>query len=200
MSRGSAPKAYAVLWLLLLLGLSGCASLQPPSQPVSSHDPSQLQHWQVRGKLAVIGPEESATGYLTWDQNRDAYDLFIAGPFGARASRLYGDAQQAYLQLPGWPQAAQAANSETLMQLYLGWNFPLASLTYWIQGQPAPSGETLPVYDEQGLLSSLQQHGWTIHYSRYQQQQGYWLPRLIKMQGYGYRFNFAIAQWNFYDL
>lgn len=189
------------LWAIIILSslLASCASLSPNGKISDSQDLSTLQHWQVRGKLAVMSPEDNVTGYLTWEQNQRAYDIFIAGPFGARSSRLSGDHKHANLLLPGWKYPQQARNAEELMSLHLGWDFPVASLNHWIKGQVAPRGKSQATYDEHGLLSELQQHGWHISYSRYQLQQGYWLPKLIKIQGYNYRFTFAISQWNLYD-
>lgn len=185
---------------LLLVGLVGCSSLSTHPTTAEQKNLNALQHWQARGKLAAITPEDSATGYLTWEQNKRHYDVFIAGPFGARASRLAVAPKQASLQLPGWKQPQYAKSAEALMSQHLGWNFPAASLPFWIKGQVAPQGKSEAHYNEQGLLQSLKQHGWQIHYSRYQQHQGFWLPGLIKMQGYGYRFNLAISQWKLYDL
>lgn len=186
--------------LCYALLLSACSHLTPKADDYqSAKQLNQVQNWQAKGKLSVNSQETNATGYLTWVQNQQAYDILVSGPFGARSSRLTGDSQQASLLLAGWQQPQLADNAEQLMQQHLGWDFPVASLHYWIKGQIAPKGKAKPVFNEHGLLESLQQHGWNISFARYQQQQGVWLPGLIKMQGYNYRFTFAIAQWNLYD-
>ncbi|MDK2777231.1 MAG: lipoprotein insertase outer membrane protein LolB [Pseudomonadota bacterium] len=176
--------------------LSACASLTPDAGRAALQDNlSDLTHWQVRGKLSVVSPDDSATGYLTWNQDNDDYDLFIAGPFGAGASRLSGSSRQAELTLPGWDKPQRAASAEQLMLQYMGWNFPVSDIRYWVKGQATPGNGASAEFDQYGLLQSLQQHGWTVSYSRYQQQDGYWLPGLIKIRGHDFRFTFSIKEW-----
>lgn len=195
---------FKTLFLALSFGslllLSGCSTLTPKSGDYQSQRQlNQVQHWQAKGKLAVRSPQENASGYLTWQQHKHSYDVLVSGPFGAKASRLTGDNKGATLLLPGWKHPQHARSAEELMQLYLGWDFPVASLHYWIKGQVAPKGRAKSQFNEHGLLDSLEQHGWQINFSRYQLYQGTWLPGLIKMQGYDHRFTFAISQWNIYD-
>lgn len=184
--------------VMLALSLSACASLFPQGGKDSVQGQlGTLEQWQVRGKLSVVSPQENATGYLTWKQNGTDYDLFIAGPFGAGSSRLSGNDQQAQLLLPGWKQAQTAASAQELMWLHMGWNFPVADIHYWVKGQPSPNSKAQTEFNEHGLLQTLKQHGWEIRYSRYQNRNGYWLPGLIKISGYDFRFTFAIQEWSF---
>ena len=187
---------FRLLMLTAAMLLSACASLLPSGgQDGLQSRLSGLERWQVRGKLSVVSPDDSVTGYLTWAQDQQQYDLFISGPFGSGASRLSGSRHHAELTLPGWDRPQQASSPELLMLQYMGWNFPVTDIRYWVKGQPSPGNEASAEYDEYGLLSRLQQHGWEIRYSRYQQQDGYWLPGLIKISGYNFRFTFSIKEW-----
>lgn len=189
---------YALLMLCLVI--SACSSLPPrESLPTEQVNLSQLSHWQVRGKLSVQSPSERNSGYLNWKQQDQAYDLFISGPFGAHSSHLVGNDHQASLLLPGWEKPETAQSAEALMNKHLGWSFPMADLRYWVTGQPIPRYAAKAQYDEAGRLSSLQQQGWLVHYSRYHAQQGYQLPGLIKISGQDYRFVFAIQEWIIHD-
>lgn len=189
-------KYRLILLAAAVLLLPACSLLTPKGgQATLQHQLSQLESWQVRGKLSVTSPDDSVTGYLTWDQNQQQYDLFISGPFGSGASRLTGDRQQASLTLPGWDKPETATSPEQLMLAHMGWNFPVSDIHYWVKGQPSPGNQAQAEYDEHGLLAHLQQHGWDIRYSRYQQQNGYWLPGLIKISGYNFRFVFSIKEW-----
>lgn len=180
--------------------LTGCAALLPQGGKEELQSRlADLHSWQVRGKLSVVTPNDSVTGYLTWQQRQSHYDLFIAGPFGSGSSRLQGDQQQAELSLPGWPEPQQASSPEQLMLTHMGWNFPVSDIRYWVKGQPSPNGAVISQYSDQGLLTQLQQHGWEIRYSRYQQRGGYWLPGLIRISGHDFRFTFAIQEWTLHD-
>lgn len=195
----TADNLWRSLIISCLLLLSGCSAFSPKGgQDALQSQLDTLQSWQVRGKLSVVTPDDSMTGYLTWEQEKRDYDLFISGPFGAGASRLSGNHKKAELTLPGWDKPRSASSPEVLMQHYMGWNFPVTDIRYWVKGQPSPrsnTGEASVQFNDDGLLSRMQQHGWDIRYSRYQQHNGYWLPGLIKISGYDYRFVFSIKEW-----
>lgn len=185
-----------ILFTALALTLSACSTLLPQGGKTALQEQlSSLEAWQVRGKLSVVSPDDSVTGYLTWQQQQQEYDLFISGPFGSGASRLQGDRNGAQLTLPGWKSPRKATTPEQLMLEHMGWNFPVSDIRFWVKGQPSPNGPVQTEFSDQGLLTRLQQHGWDIRYSRYQQHGGQWLPGLIRISGYDFRFTFAIQEW-----
>lgn len=180
--------------------LSSCALLQPQGgTDAIQAQLNKLNHWQVRGKMSVSTPNDSVTGYMDWAQNIEQYDLYIAGPLGQGATRLKGKKGLAELTLPGWKEPQQAASAEMLMQEHLGWNFPVSDIRYWVKGQASPNSPFTAKYNEAGLLEELSQYGWTISYKRYSQNTSYWLPGLVKVKGYGFRFVFSIKEWTIYD-
>lgn len=184
------------LLLLLISSLAGCATFLPQGGRHSLQQTlTTLNDWQVRGKLSVTSPEETVTGYLNWEQQTDRYQLFITGPFGQGSSKLNGSQEYAELLLPGWKAPQRAKNAEQLMQAYMGWNFPVADIRYWVKGQPSPGAVPAAQYNDSGLLQELHQHGWQVRYSRYSQHNGYWLPGLIKVSGHNFRFVFSIKEW-----
>jgi outer membrane lipoprotein LolB len=183
------------LILLISVSLSGCSlySLQQDSQQLQIQL-NQIQQWQVRGKLSVVSPDNAVTGYLTWQQNKQEFDLFLSGPFGQGSSRLVGNSSQATLTLPN-QEPVKAPSAEYLMARYLGWQFPVSNIRYWVKGQASPHSNFTEVRNNLGLLESLQQHGWQVEFSRYQRQVGTWLPGRVKITGYNFKFIFAIKEW-----
>ena len=195
----TALRQVLVLALTLTL-LNGCSLFTPKGgQDALQGELDDLSHWQARGKLSVRSPDDSVTGYLDWKQNQRDFDLYIAGPLGSGATRLSGTASSASLTLPGWGAPREAQSPEELMSLYMGWDFPVSDIRYWVKGQPSPNGTFNAEYDEHGLLSQLTQYDWTIRYSRFSQQSGRWLPGLIKIEGHDFRFTFSIREWTLYD-
>ncbi len=186
---------FSTLVLLVSLGMSGCSvfNLQQDSQRLE-HKLNQIQQWQVRGKLSVVTPDEAMTGYLTWHQDEEDFDLFLSGPFGQGSSRLVGDNDSASLTLPS-QEPVYAPSAEYLMAQYLGWQFPVLDIRYWVKGQASPNSSATEVRNDMGLLESLQQHGWRVEFSRYQPQGDTWLPGRIKMIGRDFKFIFAIKEW-----
>ena len=187
--------SYYGLILFVSMSLSGCSifNLQQDSQ-VLEKQLNKIQQWQVRGKLSVVSPDDAVTGYLTWQQDKEDYDLFLSGPFGQGSSRLVGSNGLATLTLPN-QEPVQAPSAEYLMAYYLGWQFPVSDIRYWIKGQPSPHSDFTEVRDTLGLLESLQQHGWNVEFSRYQRQNGTWLPGRVKIIGHDFKFIFAIKEW-----
>ncbi|MCY0965988.1 lipoprotein insertase outer membrane protein LolB [Parathalassolituus penaei] len=189
---------YRFLFLTsLLLMLQACSVL--PSKEEQSSALGQLQHWQIQGKLSVRNPKDNITGYVTWEQVNDHFDMFISGPFGRGASRLQGDDHSASLLLPDWSAPQTADSPETLMQEHLGWQFPVRDIRFWVKGQPSPASKHEATYDNYGLTQTLKQHGWEISFSRYQKYGDQWLPGLIKMKGFDYQLTLAVNQWTLHD-
>jgi outer membrane lipoprotein LolB len=190
--------SYYGLILFIGMNLTGCSifDLQQDSQ-ILEKQLNTLQQWQVRGKLSVVSPNEAVTGYLTWQQNKEDFDLFLSGPFGQGSSRLVGNNNQATLTLPN-QDPVNAPSAEYLMARYLGWNFPVLDLRYWVKGQPSPHTTFTEVRNTLGLLESLQQHGWKVEFSRYQRQGDTWLPGRVKIIGNDFKFIFAIKEWSIY--
>jgi len=186
-----------LLSTLILTGLTGCASLINTDS--NEHALSQLERWDITGKISIRSPNEAATGYLSWNQNGSRYELFISGPLGQGSTSIKGNDQQTQLLLPGWQHPQTAENPETLMQQHLGWHFPIQDIFYWIKGQPAPGTEFTLKQDDYGMTESLTQHGWRIEYSRYQQHQTYWLPGRVSIKGHDHRFILSINKWTVYD-
>jgi outer membrane lipoprotein LolB len=188
--------SYYGLILFIGMSLSGCSifDLQQDSQTLEKQL-NTLQQWQVRGKLSVVSPNDAVTGYLTWQQNKEDFDLFLSGPFGQGSSRLVGNSSQATISLPN-QDPVNAPSAEYLMARYLGWKFPVLDLRYWVKGQPSPHTTFTEVRNTLGLLESLQQHGWKVEFSRYQRQADTWLPGRVKIIGNDFKFTFAIKEWS----
>lgn len=188
---------FTALILIISMGLQGCSifSLQQNSSELKSQL-DQIQSWQVRGKLSVINQQQSATGYLTWIQEEDDYDLFLSGPFGQGASHLIGNSQYASLSIAG-KEPAIAKSAEQLMYQQLGWQFPVLDIRYWVKGQISPHSKARFKKNDMGLMESLKQHGWQVNFSRYQRQGDVWLPGRIKISGHQLKFTFVIKEWTF---
>jgi len=186
-----------LLWPLLMSVtlLSGCSLIQLSNQETLS----KLDHWNIQGKISIRSPQDAVTGYLNWKQEGSGYDIFITGPLGQGSTSIKGKPGRTELQLPGWKQPQIAEAPEVLMQHYLGWNFPIQDIFHWIKGQPAPGADFTIKKNDYGMTESLQQHGWGVEYSRYQQQNDHWLPGRIKITGHDHRFILSINQWTVYD-
>jgi outer membrane lipoprotein LolB len=187
---------FTALALLLSLGLTGCSLLDlQQDKKLLEKRLNNIQNWQVRGKLSVINRGEAVTGFLTWQQNEQNFDIFLSGPFGQGSSHLIGNHQQASLTLPG-EKPVQAASADELMEQLVGWKFPVLDIRYWVKGQASPNSSATEIRNSMGLLESLKQHGWNVQLSRYKRVSDNWLPGRIKIVGNEFTFILAIKQWD----
>jgi len=165
---------------LFAITLSGCASLrvdplpegltdQPPEGwSTRQQQVAKLTHWDLSGKIAVKQPSDSGSGVINhWKQRGDYYDLSLASAFlGMGATRLKGVPGFMELTLPD-NETYRSADPEALLKAATGWELPLNGLTWWVRGLPEPGYDFRLLFDEQGQLASIRQHGWDIRYDRW---------------------------------
>ena len=86
--------------LAILTLLAGCAAKQPRELMEGQGNPaqwqahkvqiSQIDGWQITGKLGLKTPEDSGSATLQWLQRQSYFDIRLSGPLGQGASRLIG--------------------------------------------------------------------------------------------------------------
>ncbi len=160
----------------LLLGIAGCASHGPQTQPVQTTQLAVKRYWQAEGKIALAAKNYQTNASFDWQQSGDNYKLRFFGPFGLGSAWLVKSGKQ--VSFEDQEHGKQVAGSpEQLMAKALGWQVPITELQHWIKGVPAPSAAvSASTQDAQGNLASLDQLGWHILYSDYRQQNGWLLP------------------------
>ena len=78
-----------------------------------------------------------------------------------------------------------------------GFDPPLGSLRYWIQGVPDPASPAKEKVDpQQQRLQSLEQDGWQIDYTGYMPSGGVSLPAKLTLQRAGVRVRLVVDGWN----
>jgi outer membrane lipoprotein LolB len=69
-------------------------------------------------------------------------------------------------------------------------------MRYWMLGVPDPDGKAAETLDAgQQQLELLQQLGWTIDYTGYNETDGMLLPRKLTMEGDGIRIRVIVERW-----
>ena len=143
-----------------------------PPENLREHQ-RQLQaiaEWQLQGKLGIRTPDENGSASLKWTQEMANYQLNLSGPLGQKRMIITGTPGKVQLEQTGEP-AQEAKSPEALIKKQLGWTLPVTQLAYWVRGVPAPSGRINHIeQNSDGLIAQLQQGGWLISYSNYQDQ------------------------------
>ncbi len=184
--------------------LSGCAGLtshetlsgqgNPAQWQAHKAQASQLNGWQISGKVGIRSPRESGSATLFWLQRQDYFDIRLAGPMGRGAARLTGRPGAVSLDAANQGQF-QAESAEALLQQQLGWSLPVVHLFWWIRGLPAEDSKSRLTLDSESRLAKLEQDDWQVEYLSYVEQNGYWLPERMKLHGANLDITLVIKDW-----
>lgn len=157
----------------------------------------QLVDWKIQGRVGIYTPDEAWPGDIHWSQSAKNYDMRIIAPLGAGSLRIYSVEGGVMLEHSSQPRAQFTADPEATIEQQFGWQLPLNSLRYWMTGVPSPQG-TLPAglaLDERGRLLSLQQSGWTVHFSKYKNVSGIELPTKVLLEHQELSVKIVIRKW-----
>lgn len=159
---------------LLFIATTACVH-QPgliPPENLREHQ-QQLQaiaDWQLQGKLGIRTPDDNGSASLKWTQEKTDYQLNLSGPLGQKRMIITGTPGKVRLEQTGEP-AEEAKTPEALIKKQLGWTLPVTQLAYWVRGVPAPQTRITRIeQNSDGLIAQLEQGGWLINYSNYQNQ------------------------------
>lgn len=188
----------------LLATLAGCMSLGS-HESVEGHGDqglwsqhkqqlTQLDGWQINGKVGIRAPKDSGSATLFWLQRQEYYDIRLSGPLGRGAARLTGRPGNASLEVAGQGRFV-AASPEELLGEQLGWSLPVSHLVWWVRGLPAPDSKSRVSLNTDSRLANLEQDGWKIEYLSYVEQNGYWLPERVKLHGPDLDVTLVVKDW-----
>lgn len=188
-------------WALALCALLA-ACLAVPRRPEAPALPwperraalQALEHFVLRGRVAVSTAEEGFNAALHWEQQGGDTRLSFDGPFGAGGLEIEARAGSITLRnsrgetLDG--EAARAA-----LERELGFGLPLGSLRYWVLGVPDPARPAEEVLNEAQQLVRLVQDGWVIDFGRYERVGGLWRPVRLTVRREAARVRLVIDRW-----
>jgi outer membrane lipoprotein LolB len=156
-----------------------------------------VDRWQFRGRVGVKAGDEGFTGKLTYGQDNDEFQATISGPLGIGTVKLSGEGESVTLTNNKGEITKLRDAEQDLRNLY-GWTIPVASLRFWALGIPDPSTEAITVFDDEGLLSSMQQRGWTVTIGEYRDGGGQRMPSRVTAVNDDARVRLLIDDWTFF--
>lgn len=188
----------------LFVLLAGCAGFGSREAVEGQGDPqqwntykaqlTQLDGWEINGKVGIRAPRDSGSGTLYWLQRQDYYDIRLSGPLGRGAARLTGRPGKVSLEVANQGKY-EADSPEALLQEQLGWRLPVSNLVWWVRGLPAPHSKSRLTLDNNSRLANLVQGDWTVEYLSYTEQNGYALPDRIKLHGPDLDVTLVVKDW-----
>lgn len=188
--------------LLAACALSIVSCTSQPRRPIEQQSwearRAQLQareHFDLKARVAVAAGNEGFNARLRWIQQGAVSQLSLDGPLGVGGAQVNLDGDTLNVRTSrGQELSDSAARAELAARL--GFDPPLRSLRYWIQGVPDPASESNETLDEQHRLAALGQQGWRIDYASYAASGDDWLPQKLTLQREGVRVRLLIDGWN----
>lgn len=192
-----------IRWLALaatLLLVAACAPqrLRPDAAGLEQQDRREaalapMQNWELRGRLGVSDARDSGSGSLGWSQQGEHYRFELNAPVTGKTWRLSGDGRSAKLE--GVRETAvDGVDAASLLRRELGWQVPVAELSWWARGLRAPGPSELSLRGD-GLPARIVQAGWTVDFLDYDLERQPALPRKLFAEKGDYRVRLVIQAW-----
>ena len=208
MPRAATARPLRLLSLLAAaVLLAACHSVPRPVAPTAA--PEQVvAGWPARrallqsraqftaqGRIGVVAGSDGFNGRLRWIQDGTRSTVSLDGPLGVGGVRISDDAGVLTLNTPsGEALDSQAAHDELVRRM--GFEPPLASLRYWIQGVPDPGSPSTETPNAGGYLGSLVQGGWTVSFGAYMQTTDGALPQKVTVERGTVRVRLILETWH----
>jgi outer membrane lipoprotein LolB len=144
-----------------VLSLVACAALHPPTPPAPA------EGFVLQGRLAIRTATEGLSSNFLWEHSPERFAIELWGPLGQGRSRLEGDRERVTLT------AADGARYEerdlgSAVHRWLGVDLPVAALTFWVLGEPAPGPPPRRLErNPAGDLVRLEQLDWSLEFAQY---------------------------------
>lgn len=154
-----------------------------------------IEQFSLQGRIGVQTNSKGFSGSLQWQHSLSGDDISLYSPLGSQVASITRTPEQVTLT-DSSGKYYSAADAETLTQITLGWKLPLTGLADWSIGRPTQSPVQQSAWNEQGLLTSLEQDGWKIEYDNYRQQGAYMLPGKIFLKSEQLNLKLLVETWN----
>jgi outer membrane lipoprotein LolB len=180
--------------------LAACASQTRMDAPVNENWEvrrsllESITHWEFTGRIGVRDDNEAHSSRIRWRQLDDEFVINLWGTLNAGATEITGHPGHVVLVQEG-RMPLIASSAEDLVMAQLGYALPVAQLTYWVKGLPAPGIHAIPTFNADNHLTVLQQDGWQIQYLAYTNFALESLPTRIRIEKPPLRLDFVRIDW-----
>ena len=184
--------------ILLSLAAQGCTTLKHSEQSERSWEArrarlAQVDRFTLQARVAS-GGLFGIKGNLHWRQTPQAFDMRVAGPFGMGAATISGRGRDVEIRTA--KRSFTTQDPEGDLKARLGWTFPVSHLRYWVLGQPAPGSPAEFELDRGGRIVTIEQDGWTLAFTEYQDAGALELPRKFEVANSELRLKVVVDTWS----
>ena len=173
--------------LAISIVVSGCSTIYTVKQPadfsiyeIHARSVASVDQWEIKGRISVRRGTKGEIGRLFWKRNGDAHRMELYGSFGSRRIRILQDSEGAVLKDTKGKTVVGASIKEVLEER-TGWILPVNELFDWVAGRPYTGSPSVMTWDIDGRLVMLDQAGWTVEFSEYQEFDSFALPTQFRI-------------------
>jgi|SRR5882672_3987366 len=170
--------------------LAACAVLSPQDRAAQ-----RAPAFDLLGRVAVNYDGRAFSSGLRWQHLEAGDEIWLLTPTGQALAHILSGTSGA--TLTGSDQTRyHASDVESLTRRALGWELPLARLTWWVRGESVPG---VPVADEardqRGRLVRFRQDDWYITYGHPAANDPGGLPQRLELARDGHQIRLVIDSW-----
>lgn len=190
----------AVLLLLAVLAaaLSACATREPRpagdwlAERVALFESHPV--WSVSGRLGLSDGERGGSLAFDWQARGEHHRVGLRTLAGGRQWRL--EFGPGYAVLEGTDiDTLEGPDPDPLVEQAVGWPIPVAWMSRWLRGLPAPPDASLRFHDD-GTLAGLVHEDWSLEIRRFTTlDNGVLAPARMQAENPPYRVRAALSGW-----
>jgi outer membrane lipoprotein LolB len=170
--------------------LAACATLEPARGPAP-----RAAAFDLIGRVAVTYDGRVFSSTVRWEHTAERDEIWLLTPAGQGLAHITGEADGAVYTGADRRQY-RAGDIQSLTRRVLGWELPIAHLSWWVQGELAPGAVSDRVErDHHGRLTALAQEGWRIAYVHYPPSEQAGRPRRLELKGEAQEIRLVIDGW-----
>lgn len=176
----------------LALAAVGCAGLPPSSVP--RPDRSDLNGFQIDGRVAVRSGDQSFSARITWQHRSEPRDrIVLSTPLGQGLAELSADQGGARVETAD-RRVFTAPDLDTLSEEVFGVRLPLGRLSAWVAGNYGATARELE-WDERGRPLAFTEDEWRVSYQAYESDEAGALPALVQVKRSPLEVKLKVDQW-----
>jgi outer membrane lipoprotein LolB len=184
--------------LAALAALAGCRSLPPAANALDwSARCAALttdSYYSFSGRIAAGSGGNGFSAGIDWQQRGEQSEATLRGPLGVGAIHLHIDHEGISVD-DGAGQRNSGSEGHARLRELLGFDPPMNELRYWLLACSAPGTPTLETPDATQRLVALNQSGWQLEYTQYQNVAPYVLPLRLRARRGDDSLRLVINRW-----
>lgn len=191
--------------LLFIFLLSACATPTgvevkiPQDAKIRESKLSSASHWNIRGKIAFITPEEKQSANINWQKRGKNQTLNITTSLGINILSVKSNDNSHELKVDG--KKYRGDDLDHLIMSLTGLNLPVDALSQWIKAIHHSSADVFLYNQESNLPTRLDSRyndtTWQVHYSHYRLTNDIAMPYQISVRKPNLKIKLKLNQWQF---